>query len=193
MCWSASVSLNTFIFSLFGTVFALFNGTITMSHALFILSFASMQLAEFLAWRNLGDTRFASKLALFLVLLQPLLSIHAFYKGPYKSQILAVYFGAVLLMFATHVFKFTMHRAPNGHLAWDWILMPMWFLAIWHVLLFLGMLHNGVLEFSVALAILLVSVYTYRRDNTWGSMWCWAVNGSALWLIGEVFYKELCI
>ena len=192
MCWSASVSLNTFIFSLFGTVFALVNKTITMSHALFILSFASMQLAEFLAWRNLGDTRFASRLALFLVLLQVPLSIHAFYKGPYKSQILAVYLGAVLLMFATHVFKFRMHPAPNGHLAWDWI-MPMWFLAIWHTLFFLGMSQAGTLMFTAALATLLVSVYTYGRDNTWGSTWCWAANVCTLYMIGQVFYKELCI
>lgn len=192
MCWSAEVSLNTFIFSIFGTVFALANGTITVPEALFIVSFASMQLVEYFAWSNLKDTITASKFGLALILLQPLLSINAWYTGPYKAWVLAGYVVAVVLMLTTRTFQFSMHPAQNGHLSWDFLHGSAWFYTVWFALFFLGLYYAGALSFGSGALILLLSVASYLRDDTWGSMWCWFANGAAVYMIGQVFYKNLC-
>ena len=194
MCWSASVSLNTFIFSLFGTVFALVNKTITMKEALFFMSFVSIQFVEFLAWRNLGDTGFASRLGLFLVLLQAPLAVNAFYTGPYKTQILATYVGLVVLYLATSSPIFAMRPAPNGHLTWDWSREgPNWFWIPWLALFCLGLLYLSPAKRVFAFILLSVSIATFLNQGTFASMWCWFANVYTLYLIGEVFYKELCI
>ena len=193
MCWSAEVSLNTFIFSLFGTMFALANGTISVNSALFIMSFASMQLVEYFAWSDLKNTEAASKFGLALILLQPLLAINAFYTGPYKTQILVGYVIATVLMVTTRTFQFRMHPAQNGHLMWDFLHWTGWFYTIWFAVFFLGLYYAGTLPFVGAVLLLLFSVVSYFRDDTWGSMWCWFANATALYMIGEVFYKNLCL
>ena len=193
MCWSAEVSLNTFIFSLFGTVFALANGTITVPEALFVITFASMQLVEYFAWSNLKNTETASKFGLALVLLEPLVSINAWYTGPYKTQILVGYVVAVVLMLATQSLPFTIHPASNGHLIWDWWeRVPKLFGIVWTLVFFLGLYYAGPFKFGLAVSLLLVSVYNFYTFRTHSSMWCWFANSVALFLIGQVFYKNLC-
>ena len=73
MCWSAEVSLNTFLFSLFGISFAYYNGIINVFSFLYLLSFISMQLLEYFTWNHLNDikiNRLLSKIGLFLIFIQ---------------------------------------------------------------------------------------------------------------------------
>ncbi len=194
MCWSASVSLNTFIFSLFGTCFALFNGVIDVPQALFFLSFISMQLVEYFAWKNLDDTRIPSIFGLLLIFLQIVLIIYNYYKGPYQNLLYVLWFAITATVLATTQIKFAMHKAPNGHLAWDWLdsIPKMYWLIFILFYLGIGIDYKYNLVFLSFLAAVSFSWYTYSSSGTFGSMWCWIANAFALVWIFRVFRKELC-
>ena len=127
MCWSASVSLNTFLFSLFGSSFAYFNGVISGFSFLYIFSFISIQLMEYYTWNNLHDkkaNRFLSQIGLFLIFIQIPLFIYSRENFPYKLLLFAAY-----LVFSTGILfyfniDFSMNKAANGHLAWNWLNFP---------------------------------------------------------------------
>ena len=53
MCWNQTISLNTFIFTLFGINFAYLNNVISIYDYIFYLLFSSIQLLEYFAWGNL--------------------------------------------------------------------------------------------------------------------------------------------
>lgn len=194
MCWSASVSLNTFIFSLFGTLFALFNGVIDVPRALFFMSFMSMQLVEYFAWKNPNDTTIPSIIGLGFICLQIPLLINTYYTGPYKNILYGVWFLVFAIALATTQIKLTMHKAPNGHLAWDWLnSFPKIYLLIF-VLFYIGVgVYNfDLFTFTVLCTILAFSWYNYSESGTFGSMWCWISNVLTFYLIFRVFRKELC-
>ena len=78
MCWNQTISLNTFIFSLFGINFAYLNNITDIYYYIFFLSFCSIQLVEYFAWGNLNNKktiRLLSQIGLFLVSMQPILFI----------------------------------------------------------------------------------------------------------------------
>jgi len=194
MCWSASVSLNTFIFSLFGTVFALMNGVIDIPRALFYLSFMSMQLVEYFGWKNLSDTKIPSMFGLLLILLQIPLMINTFCSGPYKNLLYGIWFVVVAISLATTKIKFAMHKAPNGHLSWDWLNGFSKIFILIFILFYLGVNFNKPNLFTLFFlcAIILFSWFNYFAAGTFGSMWCWFSSILSLYLIFKVFRKELC-
>lgn len=197
MCWNATVSLNTFIFSLFGMLFALANGAITFERALFIISFVSMQLVEYFTWRNIDNkqtVRLMSQIGTLVVLSQIVFLMNTDKNLPNKGLWFLGFACVTLVAFATTKIDYSMHKAPNGHLAWDWLSSwPTWYLAFW-VLCFLGIvLHSREYDtFIYALVTILLSWYTYYSSGTWGSMWCWFANILAFWWIAKVFYKDMC-
>ena len=75
MCWSASISLKTYIFSLFACLFAYFNDKITLSMFAFYQSYMLMQLVEYFIWSKQFSNRLLSQIAYILVLLQPIFGI----------------------------------------------------------------------------------------------------------------------
>ena len=84
---------------------------------------------------------------------------------------------------------FSMNKAPNGHLAWNW-------LSFHPIIIFTGveccfglfLYQKRYFEFSVYLIIFLAIYYTYYKTNTWGSLWCWISNVLAVKLILQVFF-----
>jgi hypothetical protein len=73
------VSLNTFIVSVFGVLLSYFNNVITMRTALFVLSFASIQLVEFFGWRAIerGTSTNAAMITGVIVLaLHPVMTLY---------------------------------------------------------------------------------------------------------------------
>lgn len=193
MCWSAEVSLNTFLFSLFGASFAYFNGVISGFSFLYLLSFISMQLLEYFTWKNINDkkaNRLLSKIGLFLIFIQIPLFIYSRENFKYKPSLLGIY-----LLFSLSVFyfdiDFSMNKAPNGHLAWNWLNFPPIIYLI-YVSFFLGLClyQERYLSFILYFIIIGGIYYTYNRSNTWGSLWCWIANAISFKLIGEVFLKK---
>ncbi len=194
MCWNQSVSLNTFLFGLFAVSLGLYNKVIKPLHALGAMSFISMQLIEFFTWRNLGNKEtisFLSKIGLGLILYQPLL-VHA---SRIKTIVIPLaYIIGVFLFFTSHTTTFSMNKADNGHLSWTWLPTSPVFIVSWMMFFLLPFLYTKeYLIFFATLIISLISLYTYYKDNTWGSMWCWFANVYSIYLLYLVFSKDLCL
>jgi hypothetical protein len=197
MCWSATVSLNTFIFSLFGMLFALANGVLSFERSLYIFSFISMQLVEYFAWKNLDNKkviRLLSQIGTLVVISQVVFAVNQDKKLPNKTLLYLLFASVTFLFFTTSKIDYSMHKAPNGHLAWKWLSSwPKWYLLFW-VACILGLaLHMKEYDtFVIALVTISISYYTYSSSGTWGSMWCWIANILAFWWVAKVFYKDLC-
>ncbi len=188
------MSLNTFIFSLFGTLFALFNGVIDVPRALFFTSFTSMQLVEYFAWKDLSDTRIPSMVGLLLLFLQIVLVIYNYYKGPYQNLLYGFWFAIIAVILMTTKIDLSMHKAPNGHLTWNWLnsIPKIYWLIFVLFYLGIGIDYKYNLVFLAFLAVISFSWYNYSASGTFGSMWCWISNAFALVWIFRVFRKELC-
>lgn len=200
MCWNESVSLNTFIFGLFATGFALYNNVIPVGQAIGIMSFVSIQLIEYFTWVNINNRdaiALLSKLGLGLVLVQPAL-IHTFVLPQNIFHIFLAVYAVFLTLTLTvwHPIKdiiFLMHKAANGHLAWDWLKIPDILVVGWMCFFIWPLLYSKYYIYSaIMIASAAIIFATYKTSNTWGSMWCWIANVCSIYLIGKVFARELC-
>jgi len=196
MCWNADVSLNTFLFSLFGISFAYFNNVIGGFEFLYFISFISMQLLEYFTWKNLNDrhlNNLLSKIGAFLIFIQIPLFILSYNKvdNNLKYSLIGLYLVFVFLTILYFPIDFSMNRAPNGHLAWNWLDFPTFIIFTW-VSFILGLiLYQKLYAEFIIYSVIIVSIYyTYYKTNTWGSLWCWIANILALKLIVQVFLKN---
>jgi hypothetical protein len=198
MCWNSKVSLNTFLFSLFGVSFAYFNNNIRVFKFLYFISFISMQLMEYFAWENLHDKKMnelLSKVGLFLIFIQiPFFVLSSSdVDNKLKTIIIGVYLMFSLFVISYFTIDFSMHKAANGHLAWNWLEFPTYIILIWLSFIFgLFLYQKQYLKFGLYAIIILAIYYTYYQSNTWGSLWCWIANLLALQLIIQVFMKSNC-
>ena len=196
MCWNETVSLNTFLFSLFGINFAYFNSVINGYEYLFYYSFISMQLLEYFAWKHLNNkkiNRLLSQLGLFLIAMQPILVILIpdNLNTSIKVSLIAFY---LLFCFSFGMFinvDFSMVKAPNGHLAWNWLNVAPLYIFIWLLFLMVVLLLiKKYILFTIHLIVYIAIYYTYYKTNTWGSLWCWIANILAVFLIVRTFFKS---
>ena len=156
-----------------------------------------MQLLEYFAWKNIDNKRairFLSQVGTLLILSQVVLAINKDETLQNKSLLYLGFACVTLLMFATAKIEYSMHRAPNGHLAWDWLSScPKWYVAFWLLCCLAVLVHmKDYIGTAIFMMIVLLTYYTYSASGTWGSVWCWIANFGAFWLIGQVFYKDLC-
>jgi len=220
MCWNADISINTFLFSCFTLIFIYITNTYTRYKTpyfdnplmyLFVFSVSVMQLVEFFLWRNLKnkDLNYQfSKMALYVILLQQVIIMFMIPTLAIRYSILAVY--CIFIFLFMFYFKklnnpinYHTSIAKNGHLSWDWINYK-GYENIWIVIFLLFYIvpafftHNIIL--LVALTItLLISLFFYFRDNTFGTMWCWGSNLLLLYFIINILivqpfyeYNGLC-
>jgi len=196
MCWNATVSLNTFLFSFFAVNFAYFNNIINIYECLFFYSFISMQLIEYFTWKHLHNkkiNRLLSQLGFFLIFLQPILSILIpnNVKFNVKATLITLYLIFFFLIFFSIKNDFSMTKAPNGHLAWNWLKYPPLVVLLWITFLLVILLYaKKYILFAINALIFLAIYYTYYKTNTWGSLWCWIANGLAVLLIIRTFFKS---
>ena len=199
MCWNASVSLNTYLFSLFATMLGLGNGVISLKTFLFWQSFISMQLVEAMIWSHTFSNLYLSQIAFVLILLQPALSIINF-DSKHKqlvSPCLALYalFVAVLLtvLHPWNTIDFSSIKSPsNGHLAWNWLNFPLYIIAIWLAFFMVRYIINRDLTGVWVFAIVCLTYILYHKTKTWGSLWCWIANCAAFWLVFMCIFKTVC-
>jgi hypothetical protein len=154
MCWSASVSLGTFLFSLVATILGVVAGVVSPALAVLFASFFTIQLIEAVAWTAIGRTCLVDSIgatgpaalaALVLLHLQPFAAI-AFGLGsarvaswpwgrPLMWTLAAVYGVVLVLAIATYLpqlqkmqthtgARLGMEPAPNGHLRWSFLDRP---------------------------------------------------------------------
>ena len=196
MCWNRRVSLNTFLFSLFGVNFAYFNAIINPYSYLYFLSFISIQLVEYFAWGNLNNKktiRTLSQIGLFLISIQPVLFIASInnVKNSIKLKVIAMYIVFLLVCLLSFAIDFSMEKASNGHLAWNWLSFPPYVVLLWIVFKFGLLLYaNDYLNFALMILLFLAIYYTYYKTNTWGSLWCWIANLFSATLILVTFYPK---
>jgi len=196
MCWNATVSLNTFLFSFFAVNFAYFNNIINIYEYLFFYSFISMQLIEYFTWKHLHNkkiNRLLSQSGMLLVFMQPLffILIPNNVKFNIKATLITLY--VIFLVFLGYLIKYdySMVKAPNGHLAWNWLNVPVFYIFIWLTFLLVILLYaKKYILFAINALIFLAIYYTYYKTNTWGSLWCWIANGLAVLLIIRTFYNS---
>jgi hypothetical protein len=184
MCWNAEVSLQSFLVGLASIGIGALRD-VSFPVLLFALTIVLMQLIEYIVWSNYENkdiNRQASLAARALLWTQPVASILT---TQTPGPLLFAYFVTTLLVsFLGPERDYSMTRAPNGHLAWNWLTKePSTYLslAVYFVFLLVPLvLTKSFTLLAMALATLAVSLYTFWKDNTWGSMWCWMVNGIAV-------------
>jgi len=196
MCWNERVSLNTFLFSFFAVNFAYFNNIINIYEYLFFYSFISIQLLEYFTWKHLHNkkiNRLLSQLGLFLIFMQPLLIILIpnNVKFNIKATLITLYLIFFSLIFFSIKNDFSMEKAPNGHLAWNWLKYPPLIVIIWLTFYLVILLYaKKYFIFAINAIIVLAIYYTYYKTNTWGSLWCWISNIMSLLLIMRTFFNS---
>jgi len=199
MCWNQEVSLNTFLFSAFGSLLAYFNGVIGLFHLLYFFSFISIQLVEYFTWKYLNNRKLntlLSKIALALITLQPPFFIMSVKNVDRNLQFVLIGLYAVFAALTISLFNidYSMHKAQNGHLAWNWLNVPDYIKLTW--LSFMGgilLYKQDYFTFVNCFLVIAVVYYTYYKTHTWGSMWCWIGNIFAAILIIQVFLKHLSV
>lgn len=196
MCWSASVSINTYIFGLFACVFAYMNNVINLSTLFFNQSFMLIQLIEYFIWTNQFSNRIMSQIAYIAILMQPIVGILTIEKTQVKNIGLVLYFIFLTALFVLNPWSsidFRSIPAANGHLAWHWMKFTLPILIVWMLFLSLRMILNkDWITLGVVYILVIASYIMYHKTLTSGSFWCWISNFIALFFIYKVFAKEFC-
>ncbi len=181
MCWNAEVSLQSFLIGLSAIGIGIQRG-VSLPVLLFSLTIVLMQLIEYVVWSYPTLNREASIVAAWLLWFQPIASILTL-SSPQPLLLSYLGISALLAPMATAK-EYSMTRAPNGHLAWNWLTKePSTYLslAVYFVFLLLPLvMSRSFLLLGLSLGTLAVSLYTFWKDNTWGSMWCWMINWVAV-------------
>lgn len=197
MCWNAEISLQTFFIGIIALAIGWAYG-LSIPVLFFCLTIVLMQLVEYIVWKNNKNdsiNRQASYAAAALLAIQPVASILTFTSNTYRLVLLFAYLAsASIVQIFDHTREYSMTVAPNGHLAWNWLdKTPASFmnLAIYFFFLFTPLLLNQRWEMlGLAGATLAASIFTFWQSNTWGSLWCWLVNGLVLLTVGKQIMKK---
>jgi hypothetical protein len=197
MCWNAEVSLQSFLIGMIAIAIG-YSSHIPMPVLLFCFTIVCMQLIEYIVWTHYSDPLWnsnASFAAVFLLWLQPIASISTLTNVTLQYQFLSAYgLLSVLGLVFLERKDFSMTKAPNGHLQWNWLTKEndtYLSLSIYFLFLLVPLLlQKNYTLLTLALGTLGVSLYSFYQSNTWGSMWCWMVNLIVLGVIGNGIYLK---
>jgi hypothetical protein len=198
MCWNASVSLNTYVFGLFASSFAYYNGITNLLGLIFYQSFIIIQLIEYFIWSKTFPNRLLSQIALFVILCIPIFNIIKIEKRPeWIPYILGGYIVFIVILYTAiiplNTIEFSTIPSKNGHLSWKWLTWNIYIILIWYAFLSLRWIIDKMYPTLIFVSIfLIISIILYKETNTWGSMWCWICNIISFYFILLVFYKDFC-
>lgn len=200
MCWNASVSLQSFALGALAILVGIQSG-LDPTLLFFCATITVMQAIEAISWTfpyqtNPLTNELASRAAALLLWIQPLASIQTL-RGTrfseYRLPLSSGYTALSLLDLFLHPTPSSAYRMrpKKGHLEWEWIpshLSPSLLVYFFFLLLPLLLVPNPLL-LLVVFTTLALSLYAYGTDNTWGSLWCWLVNGIAITILGWRIFK----
>jgi len=181
MCWSAEVSLSTFLFSFCVFVFALIVGlkpNIIYLYFWFIL----MQLIEFFLWRNLYDKQWNylfSFMAFGLLVIHPLAFCLIITNNVIQKWFLGlyiIYLFLIVYIHETEKVNYSVSVAKNGHLTWNWVKNYTVMYYIYILFFFALLIEKYYTVFIIILATYIYSAINYYYEGTFTSMWCWTAN-----------------
>ena len=206
MCWNAEVSLNTFLFSSFVMLLIMYNNKYTQYKIqfiegidniwayIFMFSFIFMQLIEFFIWKNInnpGLNSLFSILASILLLIQPIASIMLL-SSNIRMYMLIPY---ILLFIPVCIYKFITKKMNSSvtklnHLHWSIINNnePVLIIAWLFFYLFPLLYRGSIFGFIFSSLTLLVVLYNYYKDKSFGSMWCWIVNSLMIYFAAYLLF-----
>lgn len=173
------------------------------------MSFITMQLIEFFLWRNLKNTDINQKLSIagaLLLMVQPIASLLMLKDDFTRKAMLTAY---TIPAFAYFIYKvntqsnFNTTVTPTGHLRWNWLnqdknklLGLIWFFFLYFSIFVEKQYYTAGI---ITLALLAVSYYSYNKEGSYGSLWCWSINSLMIYyaikLLIVLPYKEhgLCL
>jgi hypothetical protein len=77
---------------------------------------------------------------------------------------------------------------------WHWVPVSLWLILPWIAFLIVPMyIQKRMIGLWFTSIILIISIATYWRHGTWGSMWCWfAAVASVFYIIESIYRSGLC-
>jgi hypothetical protein len=197
MCWSAEVSLNTFLMTSFA-MFVLYILNYDTFHIALIFAFVLIQLVEYFMWIYINDKRrlravgFISFVVIFLQPIIILLFTKSSWIIPYYVLLQLIWF-CFFVLFTDLKINFTPYVAKNKHLSWHWTHSQIYIYGFFAIYLtfWLGTIFYYAKPFVSILAILtfLFTLYNYNKYNTASSMWCWSVNLFVIFVVIDAVYQ----
>lgn len=209
MCWNETISLNTFIFSVAVLGFIYYNNTYTQYKLdefkspfmyLFFLSIVGMQLVEYFLWRAIkeNDTKTNNRMSIvgsLLAMSQPI-TISLLMTDKFWQPILTWAYVIFIIPFIgmkyignTDKFMTTVDK-KTGNLEWKWFLdfkfEKIQYFMYWLLVIPSLFYLPKVISWSIVIALIVTSVKYGFIDNTrmtWGSKWCWVLNGLMLYYL----------
>ena len=196
MCWSAEVSLQSFLIGGLSVIFAYQKG-LSLPITFFCSTIVGMQLVEYFVWSYYDNPTVnfqASLAAALLLFVQPVASILTL-----PSKWIPLFLGTYMLIGSVLVLtdkrslreKYSMTQGENGHLVWNWLekdRKTAISLVVYFLFLFVPLfLTNQLTLLLISLTTLGFSLFSFYKDNTWGSMWCWIVN----YLVVGISFKQI--
>ena len=214
MCWNQYVSINTFVFGIFGLLLIFFNNKYSSYKLpafnneytyLFLLSFILMQLIEFVLWRNVRNrnlNRIFSSLGLLLLVVQPIASLYLLTNISLRNKLLLLYSIPAIIFLVYNLFNTNIHTviSPCNHLSWKWAsynnmtvesIVKMYYLFF----LFFSLFYNGYNKIIFLLLLYFIFLYYFHKDGSSGSIWCLSVNVVVLYFVLQILvvmpYNEI--
>jgi len=196
MCWNAEVSLNTFIFGVISAIIVLLLDQNHLPMVILLLSITFMQLVEYFAWRNINNKeaiKLISLSGMCLILLQIIIINIIYLQGNERIiiLILILLLSLVVLVYDINNNKLSMEKAVNGHLTWEWANVPIPILIMVFIFYLYGGLKKRDLSFIFVSILLIISLYSYYKYKTWGSMWCYFLNILWVFLIAKLLLNKI--
>ena len=201
MCWSAKVSLHTFIYGFISAIIVYALNVIPLHVIIILMSFTSMQLLEYFTWTYMDNKKIneiLSYIGLLLIIIQIFL-INYLSPNKQNSNILLRALFIILVFFMIFQFKnitFKMTVAENGHLLWHWLDLPiLWIIigiSLYLIPSYLTKTKNY-LPFYFMLITVIISLYYYYKYKTWGTLWCYFSNIAWIFLIIKSVLSKLNI
>lgn len=187
----------------------------------FMFAVVSMQLVEYFLWKNLKNksaNRYYSFIAWLIVSIQPLI-LMLMIQGPLRYILIGLY---LLLPFvlptpsplnylfsikSSSTLEYHTHVGKTGHLVWEWMnskdpfkdrVIYTQIAYLFFYILSAILIQNSLLTLFV-LSTLFISILFYYKDGSFGSMWCWFVNISMIFVLIHILliqpfleYNGLC-
>ena len=211
-CVGTRPSLNTFAFAF--AAFTVLLAYVNKYHNLpiaayaFFLLFSSMQLIEAGVWLTLNRkdgpdwNRVLSIIGFIAIALEPLVSLLRIQNSTLRNRLLLAYviFALITCVSLIGSMDFRTLPAANGHLEWKW-LSPVFespigwcIILIWLTFLIIPLLQSqAYLATAFLLGVFTLSIITFYRERTIGSIWCWIVNLVFVKILIDILFLQPCI
>ena len=144
---------------------------------------------KYFIWKNLNNKRinYALSMLLCFIIFSQWFFMIFIAKPMYQPDLLVYYFLFVASFFLYkklyNPIQFKTTVSPNGHLSWEWLNMKGYeklFLVVFlsfYILPFLLSDSKYIHLYITPVLITFILMYLlFKKDNTYGSLWCWIFN-----------------